>query len=104
MKYDMTFSEAQEYCSKRGIDTPWNDGEIGIGRDRGIIQTVGNVLKWADAHPKNPWVSVQERLPKEGQMILAKHRYTGYYAGFEYIPNQTTIVPSNSRRNIAPAL
>lgn len=27
--------------------------------------TIG--AEWADAHPKNPWISVKEQLPEEGQ-------------------------------------
>lgn len=46
-KYNMSFEEAQEYVSKRGLDIPWNDGDVFIdGRE--ITRTVGNILKWAD--------------------------------------------------------
>lgn len=46
-KYYMSFEEAQEYVSKRGLDVPWNDCDVFIdGRE--ITRTVGNVLKWAD--------------------------------------------------------
>ena len=43
----MSFEEAQEYVSKRGLDIPWNDGDVFID-EREIMRTVGNVLKWAD--------------------------------------------------------
>lgn len=43
----MSFEEAQEYASNRGIDIPWNDGDIFID-EREITRTVGNVLRWAD--------------------------------------------------------
>lgn len=43
----MSFEEAQEYISKRGLDIPWNDGDVFID-EREIMRTVGNVLKWAD--------------------------------------------------------
>ena len=46
-KYHMSFEEAQEYISKRGLDIPWNDGDVFID-EREIMRTVGNVLKWAD--------------------------------------------------------
>lgn len=26
--------------------------------------------EWADEHPKSPWISVEDRLPEEGQQIL----------------------------------
>lgn len=43
----MSFEEAQEYVSKRGLDVPWNDCDVFID-EREITRTVGNVLKWAD--------------------------------------------------------
>ena len=46
-KYNMSFAEAQEYVSKRGLDIPWNDCDVFID-EREITRTVGNVLKWAD--------------------------------------------------------
>lgn len=30
--------------------------------------TIG--AEWADAHPKNPWISVKEQLPEEGQKVF----------------------------------
>ena len=45
--YNMSFEEAQEYVSKRGLDVPWNDCDVFID-EREITRTVGNVLKWAD--------------------------------------------------------
>ena len=42
--YNMSFEEAQEYVSKRGLDILWNDGAVFIdGRE--ITRTVGDVLK-----------------------------------------------------------
>lgn len=49
--YDMSFSEAQEYASNRRFDIPFNDGEVFID-ERYITQTIGNILRWADEHPK----------------------------------------------------
>ena len=34
----------------RGLDIPWNDGDVVID-ERTITQAVGNVLKLADDHP-----------------------------------------------------
>ena len=45
--YNMSFEEAQEYVSKRGLDVLWNDCDVFID-EREITRTVGNVLKWAD--------------------------------------------------------
>ena len=61
--YNMTFEDAQAYCSKRGIDIPLNDGDIYIDESE-LTRTVGNVLKWADEHPK-------VELPKWKRMPLS---------------------------------
>ena len=49
--YDMRVSEAQEYAIKRGFDIPFNDGEVYVD-ERHLTQTIGNILRWADEHPK----------------------------------------------------
>lgn len=49
--YDMSVSEAQEYAIKRGFGVPFNDGEVYVD-ERHITQTIGNILRWADEHPK----------------------------------------------------
>ena len=49
--YDMSVSEAQEYAINRGFGIPFNDGEVYVD-ERHITQTVGNILRWADEHPK----------------------------------------------------
>ena len=50
VNYIPTYEESPTYCSKRGIDVPWNDGDIYID-ERDLTRTVGNVIKWADEHP-----------------------------------------------------
>ena len=70
--YNMTFEEAQAYCSKRGIDIPWNDGDIYID-NRELTRSIGNVLKWADEHPK-------QTLPKWKRMPLSDRSYTDDFA------------------------
>ena len=70
-KYNMSFEEAQEYASKRGIDIPWNDGEIFID-EREITRTVGNVLRWADDSMIErfaEWIMEHIGIPYEGRMI-----------------------------------
>ena len=75
--YNMTFEEAQAYCSKRGIDIPWNDGDIYIdGRE--LTRSIGNVLKWADEHPK-------VELPKWKRMPLSDQSYVDDYACVTHI-------------------
>jgi hypothetical protein len=49
--YDMGVSEAQDYAINRGFDIPLNDGEVFVD-ERYITQTIGNILRWADEHPK----------------------------------------------------
>ena len=75
--YNMTFEDAQAYCSKRGIDIPWNDGDIFID-ERDITRTVGNVLKWADEHPKVD-------LPKWKRMPLSDRSYMDDFACVTHI-------------------
>lgn len=75
--YNMTFEDAQTYCSKRGIDIPWNDGDIYID-ERDLTRTVGNVLKWADEHPK-------VELPKWKRMPLSDRSYVDDFACVTHI-------------------
>ena len=75
--YNMTFEDAQAYCSKRGIDIPWNDGDIYID-ERELTRTVGNVLKWADEHPK-------VELPKWKRMPLSDRSYVDDFACVTHI-------------------
>lgn len=49
--YDMRVSEAQEYAIKRGFGIPFNDGEVYVD-ERHMTQTIGNIIRWADEHPK----------------------------------------------------
>jgi len=49
--YDMGVSEAQEYAIKRGFGIPFNNGEVFVD-EQYITQTIGNILRWADEHPK----------------------------------------------------
>ena len=49
--YDMQASEALEYAIKRGFGVPFNDGEVYVDV-RHMTQTIGNIIRWADEHPK----------------------------------------------------
>lgn len=42
-KYYMSFEEAQEYVSKRGLDVPWNDCDVFIG-ERGNSYGRRNII------------------------------------------------------------
>lgn len=71
--YNMSFEEAQEYASKRGIDIPWNDGDIFID-EREMTRTVGNIIRWAD---DTMLEKVEKWLIKKGkgQMIGSLNRF-----------------------------
>lgn len=49
--YDMPVPEAQEYAINRGFGIPFNNGEVYVD-ERHLTQTIGNILRWADEHPK----------------------------------------------------
>ena len=73
--YDMRVSEAQEYAVKRGFNIPFNDGEVYVD-ERHMTQTIGNVLRWADEHPKEQKPTAEKtRKPKFG--VGEKIRYCG---------------------------
>ena len=41
VKYNMSFEEAQDYISKRGLDIPWNDDDVVIDRRTGATWARG---------------------------------------------------------------
>ena len=49
--YDMSFEEAQNYITKRDFDICCTDYAVYVD-DRYIIQTIANLLRWADDNPK----------------------------------------------------
>lgn len=57
--YNLNFSEAQDYISKRGLDVVWNDCDIFIDEHH-ITESVANVLKWADENPKPNLVDIDK--------------------------------------------
>ena len=75
--YDMRVSEAQEYAIKRGFGIPFNDGEVYVD-ERHITQTIGNILRWADEHPKE-----QKPAGWSEEDELAKRHLEGYIMGRE---------------------
>lgn len=42
-----------------------------------IVEDFINGAQWADEHPKNPWISVEERLPEDNKTVLVW--FGGYY-------------------------
>ena len=96
-KYNMTFEESQEYISKRGFDIAWNDCDVFIDV-RHITQAIGNILKWADEHPKEESVSEDldeaakadamiER-PDDTEVGYDLNRYGGFISGAQWREEQ----------------
>ena len=59
-----------------------------IGGFTSVCEMLVAMAKWADEHPKNPWISVKDRLPEqdlhcEEIPVLLKNGYwfKGYYSG-----------------------
>ena len=75
--YNLNFSEAQDYISKRGLDVVWNDCDIFIDEHH-ITESVANVLKWADEHPKEGMANKQEFIEKVRNW-LENHAYDDKY-------------------------
>ena len=75
--YDMSVSEAQEYAINRGFGIPFNDGEVYVD-ERHMIQTIGNILRWADEHPK-------EQKPVDYEAELKKCKDNPLYFYDKYV-------------------
>lgn len=63
---DKTMTREEEI--RNAVDTtfPIPPSEKGRTYEQALMATgFENGVKWADAHPKSPWVSVKESLPKE---------------------------------------
>lgn len=56
-----------------------NSSEIAYGKR--IVFFAG--AEWADAHPKNPWISVKDKLPEEGRRVLVHLLYHYRFADRE---------------------
>jgi len=78
--YDMGVSEAQEYAINRGFGIPFNNGEVYVN-ERYLTQTIGNILRWADEHPKEQ-KSVEWK-PTEEQMKALESAELLYAHGLE---------------------
>lgn len=44
--------------------------------------------QWADEHFKNPWVSVNDRLPEENTTVLILTEFGDYTIGYLYMDNE----------------
>ena len=90
--YDMSVSEAQEYAINRGFGIPFNDGEVYVD-ERYITQTIGNILRWADEHPKEQkpaeWSEEDER--RYNQVVYLIEQYGGFQSESLYYQDKTIV-------------
>lgn len=75
--YNLNFSEAQDYISKRCLDVVWNDCDIFIDEHH-ITESVANVMKWADEHPKEEVVEIKKVV---NWLALNAELYGGFNPG-----------------------
>ena len=84
--YDMRVSEAQEYAIKRGFGIPFNDGEVYVD-ERHMTQTIGNILRWADEHPKKQkpaeWSEEDEKMRDLIVAIFEVNHPNGFFKANE---------------------
>lgn len=84
--YDMGVSEAQEYAIKRGFGIPFNDGEVYVD-ERHLTQTIGNIIRWADEHPKEQKLTEwsEDKFPKDIEKDATQFCFD---KGFNITPHQ----------------
>lgn len=52
------------------------------------MATFKHAVEWADEHPKSPWISVKERMPKDGEDVIFNVKFEGAFVGiFEGVYN-----------------
>lgn len=53
----------------------------GLSRYQSILYVDGitDGIKFADDHPKNPWISIEERLPAKYELVLVKTDIGKFY-------------------------
>lgn len=61
---------SQEVSKIGGVHPDWN--HVGCFR-RGFKEGA----EWADDHPKNPWISVKDRLPNDNELVLCRMKSNG---------------------------
>lgn len=62
----------QRYCDKQGFSS---DGGFNIYSPMAIVAS--DAIKWADEHPKSPWIPVEERLPEEDYNCIVTNKLGG---------------------------
>lgn len=91
MGYNVTLNNQQEmtreeqikqYCDEQGF--PFGSCSS-IDSVKAIVATAA--IKWADEHPKSPWISVEERLPISEELCFVIYKSTGIVNVAYYMEN-----------------
>lgn len=69
--YDMSFEEAQNYIIKRDFDICCTEYPVFVD-NRYILQTIGNILRWADNNPKQKLIDNIEPKFKVGDWVIGR--------------------------------
>ena len=72
--YDMSFEEAQSYITERNFDVCNLDCPVYVD-ERYILQTIGNILRWADDNPKQNLQIMLKKKFKVGDCITDGYIY-----------------------------
>lgn len=72
----------QRYCDKQGFSS---DGVFNIYSPMAIVAS--DAIKWADEHPKSPWISVEERLPISEELCFVIYKSAGIVNVAYYMKN-----------------
>ena len=84
--YDMDIAEAQEYTDERGFNISMDDGDVYVD-ERHMVQTVGNILRWADEHPKEQ----QAKQLTEDDKTKLKNALSGLKYAYEDLKNNKSL-------------
>lgn len=49
--------------------------------DPSYIHGIKVGVSWADKNPKSPWISVEDKLPEKGVLVIVKTGIGNYYLG-----------------------
>lgn len=73
----------QRYCDKQGFSS---DGVFNIYSLMASV-VASDAIKWADEHPKSPWISVEEILPISEELCIVICKSTGIVNVAYYMEN-----------------
>lgn len=76
--YEASMTEetiVREEVIKDGVQVGYKDIKL-RDSDRPIARLFFRKgVEWADANPKSPWISVEERLPDDGVLVIVAYRW-----------------------------